>query len=229
MRMIYQTRTYDFGQESSAQTPKRICLHRQGNLGAKALNALDWGKRTGAFTIHSYVSDAVCYDAIMPDRHAFHVLAAGVAAQKGYRTTGAYGLRGDYDSIGIETEDVAGGAPGQAYSLTQETRITLLLRTAAYLRQFGLSPDAVDEHATYDPTNRPDDLGDALHIPDFREDLRDLMAGRTPWRTVGQYATGGPAPLSWKPAGLDVVSIRLEAGAMMASAQRILDILKEWS
>ena len=222
IRLTYETRHFDFEQElSAAQNPKRIVVHRQGNPGATALNALNWGKREDAFTVHSYVGGGVCYDAIHSTRHAFHVKEASVAAARGFRTTGAYGPRGDYDSIGIETEDVIGGAPGQAYSITQETRITLLLRVAKYLDTWNLTPEDVDEHATWDPVNRAEDLGDALHIPDFREDLRDFRAGRVPWRTVGQFARGTAAPLSWKPVEFDRVEARRLVQDIKASLREL--------
>jgi LysM repeat protein len=147
------------------------------------------------FTIHSYVDDGVCFDAISPGRHAFHVREPRTAAAKGFRTTGQHGTRGDYDTIGIEAEDenpTSGDLlPGQAYGLSQETRITLLLRVRDYLRDFPyLTPEDVSEHATWDQWTRPHDLGDALNVLDFRDDLHDLRAGRTPWRTVGKHANG---------------------------------------
>lgn len=240
MRTTYEKRQFDFEQPLTApQDPKRIIVHRQGNPGVEGESGIAWGKRTGAFTIHSYIDDGVCYDAIAPTRHAFHVKESSVAAARGFRATGAYGPRGDYDTIGIETEDEsptsAALAPGQAYGLSQETRITLLLRTADYLRAWNLTPADVDEHATWDPVQRPDDLGDAFNIPDFRDDLTDYLAGRTPWRTVGQFARGTRAPASWKPAepvanppapAVDVAAIRREAEAMRASADRILELTK---
>jgi broad specificity phosphatase PhoE len=102
--------------------------------------------------------------------------------------------RGDIRAIGVETVELAGpGAPGvdQAYHLTQETRITLLLRVADYLRQFpSIDPfTQVHSHAELDPWTRPNDPGDALNIGDFRDDLRDLLDGCEPWRTVGSVAT----------------------------------------
>lgn len=193
MRTTYAVQRFVFDNWflTTAQVPRRIVIHRQGNLGVKALNALTWGNREKAFTIHSYVGDDTCYDAIPAGRHAFHVKEARKVKELGGRVTGSYGTRGDYDSIGIETEDVAGGAPGQAYSLTQETRITLLLRVRDYLLEFPhLTPNDVYEHGQLDPWTRPNDLGDALNVLDFREDLKDLLAGRTPWRTVGTFARG---------------------------------------
>jgi hypothetical protein len=193
MRASFDRRQFTFKASliGAAQTPRRVILHRQGNPGAKALNSLNWGNNEGAFSIHSYIGDHVCYDAVPANRQAFHVNARD-----------PQGVRWDMNAIGIETEDVkdpAHLAPGQTYALTQETRITLLLRTAEYLRAHGLAPSAVDEHATYDPVNRPEDLGNALNVPDFRADLTDFLAGREPWRTVQRFATGAPAPASWQP------------------------------
>lgn len=205
MRMTYERVPFDFGRAATVlQIPRRIVIHRQGNPGVEGENGLAWGKRTGSFTIHSYVDDGVCFDAIPPNRHAFHVLQASVAAEKGFMVDGPYGKRGDYESIGIESEDEtpesADLAPGQAYGLSQATRITLLLRVADYLRQYPhLTPDDVYEHADFDPWTRAQDLGDALNLSDFRDDLRDLLAGRVPWRTVGRWATGARAKAEAKP------------------------------
>ena len=200
MRRTYVTKHFDFGgAPTAAQTPRRVIIHRQGNPGAKALASLEWGKRTGAFTIHTYIGGSVCYEAIPATRHAFHVSEPRVAQRKGWRWTGAYGSRGDYDTIGIETEDVKGGAPRQEYSLTQDTRQTLVLRVADYLREFPhITPDDIYEHAELDPWQRAFDLGNALNINDFRDDVRDALAGRTPWRTVQAQATGAKAPVAWK-------------------------------
>ena len=207
MRTTFERRTFDFGiprpPEHVSGVPRRIILHRQGNPGAEGANGIQWGRSTGAFTIHRYIDDGLVFEAIPLECHALHVKEARVAKAKAFRTAGPFypGERGDYDSIGIETEDEKGGAPGQAYSLSQETRITLLLVVDEILKRFPrLTPDDVTEHADWDPWQRPDDLGDALNLLDFRDDLRDYAAGRTPWRTVGQYATSVRAPQSWKPA-----------------------------
>lgn len=192
MRNNYETIRYDFSNWflTVTQVPDRIVIHRQGNPGATALHALNWGNSTKAFTIHSYIGGKRCYDAIDPRRHAFHVKEYRRAATLGFASNGQYGRRGDYNSIGIEAEDVRGGAPGQAYSLTQDTRITLVLRVAAYCREFNISPMRIYEHADLDPWTRSEDLGDALNVGDFRQDVADVLAGRTPWRTVGVHATG---------------------------------------
>jgi hypothetical protein len=181
------------------QTPARIVVHRQGNPGAHASDAIAWGMRTGAFTIHEYIEDHNVYHCQHWDQLAYHVKEAKVAEQRGYRVNGPAGRRGDYDAIGIETVDLPGGAPGQLYSLSQETRISLVLRLRDICSITGLGVETIDEHGSYDPVNRPEDLGDAINIEDLREDVRDLMAGREPWRTVQQFATGKRAPESWKP------------------------------
>lgn len=202
MRMSYETRKFTCDNpvlkgEVWPEPPNRIILHRQGNPGAKALNALTWGNRTGAFSIHSYIEDGVCYDAVEANVQAFHVKETKWARAWGFPTPHG---RGDYRAYGIETVDVTGGAPDQQYSLSQDTRITLLLVVRDVCQQFNISPENVFEHADFDPVTRSEDLGDALNVTDFRADLVDLMAGREPWRTVGRFATGKMAPDSWKPA-----------------------------
>lgn len=202
MRDTYQWRTFAFGlwaTSSAMQTPKRIIIHRQGNPGAKAINALNWGNTTKAFSIHRYIEDDTVYGAIPLECHAYHVSEPRTAATLGYRTLGQYGERGDYDSIGIETVDLPGGAAGQEYHLSQETRITLLLVLKRLLEVTNLTPRDVWQHSDFDRWNRPHDLGDALSMGDLRADLTDMLAGREPWRTVQQYATGAPAPPSWNP------------------------------
>lgn len=180
--------------------PKRIIVHRQGNPGAGAQNAIDWGQRTGAFSIHRYVdTDGTVFVTQEHIQHASHVSEYQVALDRGVRYNGLHGWRGDYDSLGIETCDVWGGGPGQAYSLPRETRISLVILCRDALVDFHLTPDDITEHADWDPWQRPDDLGQALYIPDLREDVRDLLEGREPWRTVQEFAFGGPAPIEWKP------------------------------
>lgn len=184
-----------------AQVPKRIVIHRQGNPGARAQDAVDWGQRTGAFSVHRYVdTDGTVFYTQEHTQHAHHVKEARIARDRGLRVDGPYGVRGDYDSFGIETCDVFGGGPGQAYSLLRETRISLVILCRDALVDFGLRPEDITEHADWDPWERPDDLGQALYIPDLREDVRDLLEGREPWRTVQEFAFGGPAPIEWKPA-----------------------------
>lgn len=212
MRVTYEAVPFDFEQAvTSWQRPRRIIIHRQGNLGAEGESGIAWGKRTGAFTIHRYIDDGRCFIAIPLDRHAFHVSATTVARARGMRVDGDYGPRGDYDSVGVEMEDESPQttplAPGQHYGLSRETRITAVQVVADIIRECNSAPGAtimltvadIDEHATWDPDQRPEDLGEALNVQDFREDVQDVLDGREPWRTVGEFATGARAPLSWKP------------------------------
>lgn len=191
--------------------PNRIIVHRQGNPGATAINALNWGDREGAFTIHTYIDGETVYHCVPMNRHAYHAASgsAAKAAEFGWvnKTPGGQ-FRGDIRAVGIETVDIKGGGPGQTYSLSQETRISLVLVLARQCRELGLDPLGrspngngwvIDEHAAYDPVTRPEDLGDAIYVPDLRLDVADQMAGREPWRTVQQFAYGRPAPDSWKP------------------------------
>lgn len=218
MRTTFETRQFTFKPTliGPPQVPNRIIMHRQGNLGAEGANGITWLNNADAGSIHSYIDDAICWDGVSPLRTALHVKAAAYAASRGYRTVNiAWGdvPRGDFDSIGIEMEDespTSGDlAPGQKYGLSQETRITALLRCAAYMKQFNIPSSEVDEHATYDPAERSEDIGDGLYIPDFRLDLDDLLAGREPWRTVGRWARGtknlGTPPVV-TPAGLDAAT-----------------------
>lgn len=186
--------------------PDRIIVHRQGNPGAPARNALQWGNRTGAFSIHTYIEDDVAFHCVPLDQQAFHANAgsAAKAAEWGFaiRTPGG-GQRGDIRALGIETVDIKGGGPGQTYSLSQETRITLVLVLARQCKELGidpLGPHAIEEHAGYGDPTRTEDLGDAIYVPDLRLDVADQMAGREPWRTVQQFAYGRAAPDDWKPA-----------------------------
>jgi hypothetical protein len=51
-----------------------------------------------------------------------------------------------------------------------------------------------------DPWQRADDVGDALHLGDLRDDLTDLLSGEAaPWRTVGEEATGTRKPAEERP------------------------------
>lgn len=185
--------------------PDRIIIHRQGNPGAHALDALNWGNREGTFTIHTYIEDDLVIHCVPLHKHAFHAHSgsADKAAAFGYPVLTPTGQRrGDIKAVGIETVDIAGGGPGQAYSLSQETRISLVLVLARQCRELGLDPlngRTIEEHASYDPVNRAEDLGNAIFVPDLREDVADLLAGREPWRTVQQFAYGRPAPEEWRP------------------------------
>ena len=192
MRNTYVTKTFAFNNPSLAPIkfgkPNRIILHRQGNPGAKAPNSLNWGNNTAAFSIHSYIERDTSYDAVNPEYTAYHVKQWVKASEMGYPTVFSGLVRGDFGAIGIETVDE--GTTG-AYYLHQETRITLLLRVAAYMRAYPhLTVGTVYEHADFDPWDRPDDLGNALNILDFRDDLSDLLSGKEPWRTVGPIANG---------------------------------------
>jgi hypothetical protein len=169
-------------------TPTKLILHRQGNPGAEGKNGMAWGNDTSSFSIHYYVDDTVCFVGVPENRQAYH-------------TKDSNGQRADLGAIGIETEDEspasASLAPGQTYGLSQDTRITLVLVVCDIFRHRGTLP--VFEHADFDNVNRKEDLGNALYLPDFRLDVEDALAGREPWRTVGVFATGAPAPDSWKP------------------------------
>ena len=203
MRLSYRTESYAFDGTLPGYDhgePIRIVIHRQGNPGARALASLAWGDREDRYTIHSYIDrDGVAIDALPPTTHAYHVrefrkaLEMGVPVrQVGWRKW-ALSRRGDVQTIGIETVDLGSA---DAYYLSQETRITLLLRTADYIREFpAIDPMMhVHEHAQLDPWTRAHDLGDALNMIDFRLDLEDVLAGEEPWRTVGELATGARAP-----------------------------------
>lgn len=209
MRKTYTPETFRFTNTLLASwergAPERIIVHRQGNPGAHAAAALNWGDREGAFSIHDYIEDGTAIHAVDWTRHAYHTNAASAAGAEafGYSVLTPWGTRrGDIGAVGIETCDVKGGAAGQAYSLSRETRITLVILCAEICARFGLDPMAghtIDEHAAYGDSTRAEDLGDALNIPDLRADVADLMAGREPWRTVQEFATGNPAPDSWRP------------------------------
>jgi hypothetical protein len=182
------------------QRPTKIVMHRQGNPGVEGEAGADWGKRTGAFSIHRYIDDARVRVWIPFGRQAKHVSFGGNAAKFGLPATG----RGDANTIGIEMEDEsptsAPLAPGQTYGLSQETRITAVLLVADILRLYRhMTVADIIEHADLDPDNRPEDTGDALNLVDFRLDVQDVLDGKTPWRTVGKFATGSRMPGEAKP------------------------------
>lgn len=180
------------------QVPDRIIVHRQGHPGAHAANAIEWMAREG-LSVHEYIEDDTVYHTQHWDQHAIHCSEFRKAFQMGYEVMTPNGqVRGDWKAIGIETCDIAGGASGQVYSLSQQTRISLVRRLTDICRITGISSDAIHEHAELDPWQRAEDLGDALNIPDLRADVRDMYDGKQPWRTVQQYATGAPAPDSWR-------------------------------
>lgn len=202
MRMTYRIEQFTFTNPALPQVnwgagPTHVVIHRQDNLGVGARAALEWGNREAAFSIHSYIDEDLCIDAMPANLQAWHVREGRKAASFGIEA-GPYG-RGDWRVYGIETcDDPVEAGSEQQYRLTQETRITLLLATYDVIRQFSIPTQNVLEHADLDPWTRADDLGDAIYMPDFRADLEDLLAGRTPWRTVQRNAYGRPAPVSWQ-------------------------------
>ena len=180
--------------------PRAICLHTDGNPAPHtALDALKWGDRTGSFSIHFYVDgDAVgtVYECAPPEEMAFHVKEYRMADSRGWPVThpGVEGKRGDIGVIGIENVMDATG------HWSQETRISLLLLVGNLVKQWPHLADAIVEHADLDRWTRADDVGEALHLADFRADLSDLLSGESaPWRTVGEVATGTRMPESARP------------------------------
>ena len=189
MRDTYVTQHFEFTNIRSriTQPINRICLHRNGNPGALAINTLNWGNREQAFNIHAMVENNIVYEAIAPGELAYHIREWRLAAEKGFvvDVPGLSQKRGDYGCLGIETSDIKGGGPGQEYSLSQETRISLLLYCRDLVRLHDdVTADGILEHANYDSWTRSEDLGDALYIPDFRLDLKELLAGMEPWRST---------------------------------------------
>ena len=183
--------------------PERIAVHRNDNLGAGMLNTLEWGERTGAFTIHRAIQHEQVWRPLPLNRHAYHIREYRVAERKGYqvRHSGVSSRkRGDIRVLGIECADEEGGGPGQEYSLSQRTRISLVLELADIMvaTPSVATVEQIGEHAHYDPWSRAKDLGDALYIPDLRLDVTDVIQGHEPWRTVQRYAYGRPAPEDWR-------------------------------
>jgi hypothetical protein len=167
--------------------PDRIIIHKDGNVNPHtALGALTWGNRERAFSIHYYLEDEKRYVCVPETWQAFHVLEARIAEQRGYRTTwpGLSKPRGDINAIGIECKMEPDG------SLSQATRQNLVRCVADIWSRY---PVPTDEHATWDPWTRSHDLGNALYVPDLLEDVRDMMSGLAPRRTVQEVATGTPA------------------------------------
>lgn len=203
------------------QRPTKVVWHRQGNPGTEGVNGMQWGATSGSFSIHYYIDDQTALEGIPWDRHAFHVLESRNASKFGLPSTGLYGPRGDYNTIGVEMEDESPTstalAPGQAYGLSQETRITAVLLGADIIRRHPwLTVNDFIEHADLDPWTRAEDIGDGLYMPDFRLDVADVLAGRTPWRTVGQFArgtatTGVPPVATFTQAQLDAAVAAAEA------------------
>jgi hypothetical protein len=232
MRHVYQVEPFPFSNLPGYDhgDPIRIVIHRNGNPGAKALPTLNWGNINKKYSIHSFIGETVAYDGILPTKHAYHVLETRKAKEMGYPThqvgwRRVWKQRGDIRAIGIETEDEGTKA---TYWLSHDTRITLLLRTADYIRQFpAIDPMRdIHEHAMLDPWTRSLDLGNALNMIDFRLDLEDELANEKPWRTVGRVATGRRAPESWKDDVLDDHAEALaELRAIQESTKKLIGLL----
>ena len=205
-------------------TPRAICLHTDGNPAPHtALDALNWGDRTGSFSIHYYIdADGTGFDG-GPDEHlAFHVKEYRRAHSKGWPVThpGVEGNRGDIGVIGIENLMDSTGR------WSQDTRISLLLLVSDLIAKWPHLADAIFEHADLDPWQRADDVGDALHLGDFRDDLEDLHAGFDPWRTVGEVATGTRMPESARPKLTIVPASAAAAPPQLAALAKRVDELE---
>ena len=161
--------------------PQRLIMHTDGNPNPHTgLGSLEWGEREAAFTIHWYVDGNIAYRCIPEDRWAWHVLEDEIAWQYELDENG----RGDYKALGIEHKMEPDG------SWSQATRIASVQLGAQILSRW---PNlAVSEHADWDPWTRPNDVGIALYIPDWLADVRDVIAGRIPYRTTQLTANGSP-------------------------------------
>ena len=200
MRDAYPIEQFEFKNFPVINTgiPRAICLHTDGNPAPHtALDALNWGDRTGSFSIHYYIdADGTVFDGVPDENLAFHVKEYRMAASKSWPTThpDVEGKRGDIGVIGIENLMDSTG------HWSQETRISLLLLVSDLVQEWPHLADAIVEHADLDPWQRAEDVGDALHLGDFRDDLTDLRSGESaPWRTVGEVATGTRMPESARP------------------------------
>ena len=206
-------------------TPRAICLHTDGNAAPHtALDALKWGDRTGSFSIHYYIdADGTVFDGVKDEHLAFHVKEYRKADSKGWPVThpGVEGKRGDIGVIGIENLMDSTG------HWSQETRISLLLLVADLVREWPHLADAIVEHADLDPWQRAEDVGDALHLGDFRDDLADLLSGESaPWRTVGEVATGTRMPESARPKLTIVPATAAAAPTQLAALAKRVDQLE---
>jgi hypothetical protein len=200
-----QIHDFDFGGSLPAPdtgAPERICVHRNGNLGAGMHNTLKYGRRAKTFTIHRGIDDNDVWRCLEVTQHAYHIRESRMAAAKGFAVLHpavSTRKRGDIHVIGIECADVEGGGPGQEYSLSQKTRNSLVYELADLinLTPSGVTVEKIGEHAHYDPWTRAHDVGDALWIPDLRLDVTDVLEGREPWRTTQIHAFGRPADPDW--------------------------------
>ena len=199
MRDTYPTRLYKFTHFPviDTGTPRAIVLHTDGNAKPHtALDALNWGNRTGSFSAHYYIdADGTVFDGVKDEQFAAHCKEYRKAHSKGWPVThpDMEGNRGDIGVIGIENLMDSTG------HWSQETRISLLLLVSDLIAKWPHLADAIFEHADLDPWQRADDVGDALHLGDFRDDLEDLHADFDPWRTVGEVATGTRKPEEERP------------------------------
>ncbi len=164
--------------------PLRGCLHTDGNPRPHtALGALTWGNRVRAFSIHHYIEDDVDYQCIPEDWHASHVKESRKAAALGYPVNWpGLAARGDLRTVGFEHVQDAAAA------WSPDTRLTSVLVGADVLRRHG--PIPFHEHADLDPWTRAFDVGQALHVGDWRRDVDDVLAGLEPFRVVGPTASG---------------------------------------
>ena len=216
--------------------PTGLVIHRQGNPGVPAINAIRWGIAGQTFSIHWYVDGGTAYQCVPEDRHAFHVLQWREAHARGrpvYRSSfmtrvprsltapvkgeyaGASKPRGDIGQLGIEVVDRV-RTDGTIY-FDQDSRVTLLLLVRdIVLRRARVRGDWLREfyfpvtgHMTWDPWTRPDDPGQALYLPDFTADLLDLLTGREPWRTVSaEYDGRRPVTDREAAPGIDPAALR---------------------
>lgn len=197
MRTAYDRRGFAFPNLPGwpwNRNANRLCLHTDGNPRAHtAAGALAWGNRERAFSIHMYADGEKGYWAIPLNWQAFHVRRSDIAAARGHTVTwpGLSQRRGDIIMLGFEHVMRADG------TWSQDTRITSVLMGAELFKAQPAIASVVSEHALWDPTDRAFDVGDALWLPDWVLDVKDLAAGRVAFRTVGEVAL--PQPFEGEP------------------------------
>lgn len=202
MRTTYDRRTFTFTNLPGfpwRRRANRWVIHTDGNPKPHtAAGALAWGDRTRAFNIHLYIEDELAYWCVPLDWQAFHVRRDDVAAARGFVTTlpGLTQKRGDIYANGSEHLMRGDG------TWSQDTRITSIL---AHAEAFKANPGigTVQEHAELDPRDRAFDVGDAVWVPDWILDVQDVVAGRTPFRTVSEPYEARPVPKAARPAPAD--------------------------